>query len=249
MDRKDRIMHPRKLAGVDCSGGTCPAVYDDDPALEPDELAIVGKALHPAGGLHARLADCIGPYEDAVVIKRSIVAEALRPADVHVGLSGLMEALETFNYSAFRLETLQHYQGTGRDEQWEALVKAGRRFGGKTFQRVHVIGEPLTDSMRQELTEGYTSNVAAGEDIGIIPVSEKDVWPEDVPRHDFWLFDGDLLYEMDYHPDGSWAGARHVADAQRIIDAIHGREAALYRATSWRTYIASRPDLKRRLAQ
>lgn len=240
-------MHPRMLARQDCSGGTCPGVYDSDPDLQRGELAIVGKKART--GLFSRLSDRIAPDEAAVTIARSLVAEALRPADEPVGITGLMEALETFAYSAFRLETLQHYQGTGRDEAWEALVRAGRRFAAKAFQRVHVIVEPLTDSMRQELTEGYTSNVAAGEDIGIIVCSEKDVWPDDVPRHDFWLFDGDLLYEMDYHPDGSWAGARHVADPQRIIDACRAREAALYRATSWRTYIASRPDLKRRLAQ
>jgi hypothetical protein len=240
-------MHPRTLARQDCSGGTCPAVYDDDPDLLPDELAIVGNGNAPR--LRAKLADRIAPHEGLVTIKRGIVAAALRPADMPVDLAELTAALETFAYSAFRLETLQHYAGTGRDEQWEALVKAGRRFAGKTFQRVHVITEPLTSGMQQELTEGYGPNVAAGEDIGIISVSDGDVWPEDVPRHDFWLFDGDLLYEMDYGPGGAWTGARHVRDPQRITDACHAREAALYRATSWHAYIASRPDLKRRLAQ
>lgn len=240
-------MHPRMLAKQDCSGGTCPAVYDSDPDLRPDELAVVGTKA--GGGLSARLADRIAPHEAPVVISRRIVTEALRPADVPVNLAELMAALETFAYSAFRLEALQHYAGAGRDEQWEALVKAGRRFAGKTFQRVHVITEPLTAAMQQELTEGYGPNVAAGEDIGIISVSDGDVWPDDVPRHDFWLFDGDLLYEMDYGPGGAWAGARHVCDPQRITDACHAREAALYRATSWHAYIASRPDLKRRLAQ
>ena len=241
-------MHPRMLASdAVCSGGTCPAVYDDDPGLRPGELAIVGKEARP--GLAVRLKDRIAPDEALVTISRRIVAEALRPADVPVDLAELMAAFETFAYSAFRLETLQYYAGTGRDEQWEALVKAGRRFAAKTFQRVHVIAEPLTAPMQQELTEGYGPNVAAGEDIGIIVVDEKDVWPDDVPRYDFWLFDGDLLYEMDYGPGGAWTGARHVRDPQRILDACRAREAALYRAMSWQRYIAVRPELKRRLAQ
>ena len=241
-------MHPRLLASDGgCSGGTCPGVYDDDPDLKRDELAIIGKTA-PAG-LAGRLRDRTADDEVVNVIRRHIVTEALRPADEPVGITGLMEELETFTYSAFRLEVLQYYAGTGRDPQWEALVKAGRRFASKTFQRVHVVVEPLTDAMQQELTEGYAPNVAAGEDIGIITCPEKDVWPDDVPRHDFWLFDGAVLLEMDYHPDGSWAGARRVRDPERIIDACHAREAALYRATSWQTYIAMRPDLKRRLAQ
>ena len=237
-------MHPRLLARNVCSGGTCPAVYTLSHSL--GDLMIRGK------NADAALSDtCPGRADDEsdIIISRSLVTDALRPADVPADLAELMAALEMFAYSAFRLETLQYYQGTGRDEQWEALVKAGRRFGGKTFQRVHVITEPLTEAMGQELTEGYGPNVAAGEDIGIISVSEKDVWPDDVPRYDFWLFDGDLLYEMDYGPGGVWSGARHVRDPQRILDACHAREAALYRAMSWHTYIASRPDLKRRLAQ
>ena len=47
-------MHPRMLARDDgCSGGTCPAVYDDDPDLLPDELAIVGTKA--SADLSARL--------------------------------------------------------------------------------------------------------------------------------------------------------------------------------------------------
>jgi hypothetical protein len=244
MDRKERTMNPRILARQDCSGGTCPAVYDNIDAL-PGQLVIQGtQADAPLLGTLTGLAD----DETAVIIPSEIIAAALRPADEPVGITGLMTALENFSYSAFRLETLQRYTGTGRDEQWEALVKAGRRFAGKTFQRVHVITEPLTPAMQQELTEGYGPNAAAGEDIGIIACAG-DEWPDDVGRHDFWLFDGWLLYEMDYHPDGMWAGARLVRDPERILGACHAREAALCRAMSWHTYIASRPDLKRRLAQ
>ena len=71
-------MHPRMLAvATGCSGGTCPAVYDDDPDLSPDELVIVG--TEPTLGLRARLEDRIAPVEVPVVIKRDIVARALRP--------------------------------------------------------------------------------------------------------------------------------------------------------------------------
>jgi len=236
-------MHPRMLA-VDggCSGGTCPAVYDLTDMS--GQLLVRGKNADAyQGSPPGRAAD-----ESDVAISRALVAEALRPADEPVDLAGLMAELETFSYSAFRLEALQHYEGTGRDEGWEALVKAGRRFSSKTFQRVHVLIEPLTAAMQQEVTEGYGPNVAAGEDIGIIVCAEGD-WPHDIPRHDFWLFDGSRLYEMDYHPDGSWAGARRVRDPERFTGACLAREAALYRAASWHTYIAGRPDLKRRLAQ
>lgn len=239
-------MHPRKLAGRDCSGGTCPAVYDDDPDLMPDELVIVGtKAVD---GLAARLADRIAPHEVPVIIDREIVASALRPAAEPAGLAELQAQLETFSYSAFRLETLQSYAGTGRDDQWIALLRANRRWG-KTHQRVHVVTEPLTPAMQEELTAGYEGNVAAGEDVRIVPVAGPGEWPDGLHCPDFWLFDSSRLYVMSYHPDGEWAGARRIHDPESIVKACQIRDQALHDAVPWPDYIASKPDLQRRLAQ
>ena len=56
-------MHPRILArDSSCSGGTCPAVYDDDPDLMHSELAIVGKkaAAIAATGADLLLAGDLG---------------------------------------------------------------------------------------------------------------------------------------------------------------------------------------------
>jgi hypothetical protein len=240
-------MHPRKLApNGPCSGGTCPAVYDSDPDLQPDELAVVGTKA--SSGLAARLSDRIAPGEAAITIGRDIVTAALRPAPRPVTLEELQAQFETFSYSAFRLETLQSYAETARDEQWITLLKASRRWG-KTHQRVHVVTEPLTPAMQEELTAGYEGNVAAGEDIRIVSVAAGDDWPGSLPCFDFWLFDSILLYVMRYEPDGTWAGADRIDDAESIIEACHARDAAMYRwAVPWQTYIASRPDLQRRLA-
>ena len=240
-------MHPRMLA-IDggCSGGTCPAVYDDDPDLLPDELAIVGTKA--SAGLSARLDDRIADHETAVVIKREIVKEALRPAAEPVDLPALQAQFETFSFSAFRVETLQTYAGTGRDDQWVSLLKANRRWG-KTHQRVHVVIEPLTSAMQEELTAGYEPNVGAGEDIRIIPVESGEPWPGELPREDWWLFDSSRLYAMHYAPDGQWLGASRIPDPERIVEACRMRDAAMHNAVPWHAYIDSRPDLQRRLAQ
>lgn len=237
-------MHPRTLARDNCTGGSCPAVYDSDPDLEPDELAVVGTKA--ADGLSTRLADKIASHEAAVTIKRELVREALRPRDESASPAEFQAQFETFSWSAFRLEQLQHYVGTGPDASWAALVKANRRWG-KAHQRVHVVTEPLTPAMQEELTDGYGGNVAAGEDIGIIPVT--DDWPGGVPHDDFWLFDSSRLYVMHYEPDGTWAGATRVSDPARILEACQARDAALHRAIPWRAYVTSRPELQHRLAQ
>ena len=236
-------MHPRMLARDGCSGGTCPAVYDLDDL--PDDLVIQGKKA--SAGLLGRLTG-LADGETAVTIPREIVRSALRPAAVPAGLPELQAQFETFSYSAFRLETLQSYAGTGRDEQWISLLKRSRRWG-KTHQRVHVITEPLTPAMQEELTAGYEGNVAAGEDIRIIPVAGPGEWPDGLHCPDFWLFDSGRLYVMRYDPDGAWAGAERIHDPESVMKACQVRDQALHDAVPWDAYIASRPDLRRHLAQ
>lgn len=234
-------MHPRMLAKDTCTGGTCPAVYDLDEL--PDNLVIQGKQAAP--GLLSKLTG-LAEDENAVTIGRKIVTEALRPKDEPVDPAEFAAQFETFSWSAFRLEQLQHYEGTGPAPEWAALVKANRRWG-KTHQRVHVVTEPLTSAMLEELTEGYPGNVAAGEDIRIIPTVGE--WPAGVPHADFWLFDSSRLYQMHYEPDGTWAGASRVSDPERIVEACRARDAALHRAIPWHAYITARPELQRRVAQ
>lgn len=240
-------MHPRTLARGTCSGGSCPAVYDSDPDLAPDQLAIVGK--HPHRGLASRIADRVAADEAAVVIPRHLVEQALRPADEPIGPDELMAALASPLYSAWRIETSQHYIGLGRDDEWVALLEASRRFTPRrTYTRAHVVTWPLTPSMRTELTDGYGPNADAGENIFIIEVAAGE-WPEDVPHEDSWLLDSSRLLVMHYAPDMTFQGAARVTDPQRIAAACRARDAALSRAVPWRTYVASRPELQRRMAQ
>ena len=240
-------MHPRKIARDDnhCSGGTCPAVSDVSDIL-PGDLAVQGRQADAA--LLAQLAE-LPPRaadETVVLISRALVKQALYPSEP-VDLATLMAEFDTFSYSAVRVEQYQHYAGTGPDLQWAALVRRNRHWG-KTHQRVHFVTDPLTDAMQQELTEGYEANAAAGEEIFVYPVTEGG-WPDDMPRFDSWLFDFSRLYEMNYHPDGTFAGAVRITDPERIVEACRVQVAVVHRAIPWRTYIAGRPELQHRLAQ
>jgi hypothetical protein len=267
MDRKDHTMHPRLLAKDQCSGGSCPAVYDDDPDLLPEELAVVGKQA--SSGLAARLGSRVDPGEVVSVIRREIVTEALRPRPEPITLEAFDAQFETFSYTAVRWETLPAYDvpdadpaeelaafSAGkpwpghRESQWTALLKAGRRWG-KTYTRFRIAREPLLPYLEWELTWGYEPNVAAGESIYVIPLSPDEPWPADLPAEgeDAWLFDSTELYPMHYGKDGIWEGASRDPDPERIATACRARDAAMHRAIPWRAYITSRPDLQRRLAQ
>jgi hypothetical protein len=235
-------MNPRMIARDQCSGGSCPAVYTLDGA--PDDYVVQGKKV-----TYSLLTRLTGVAEDetAVLIPREVVAEALRPADTQVSPEAFEALFTGFSYTADRLETEQHYAGTARDEEWISLLRVNNRWG-RAHRRVHVVTEPLTAAMVEELTAGYEGNVAAGEDIRILPVAEGE-WPDGIPDYDFWLFDSSRLYLMNYEPDGTFAGATRVGDPGRIVAACQARDAALHHATPWRGYVASRPDLQRRLAQ
>lgn len=172
--------------------------------------------------------------------------------DTRPGIAGLRQDLVHFDHSLFRLETLQHYSGSSADDafvEWEHsgvvpltdelhqwCERIQRRLAdGAHVQRVHVVTEPLTDYMRFELAS-YEPNVAAGEDVRIIPVRD-DPWPTDVPASaDFWLVDAARLWSMRYAPDGTWLGAELVTAPGRIAQSRAIRDAALARSLSWREY-------------
>lgn len=85
---------------------------------------------------------------------------------------------------------------------------------GRDLARVHVIEEPLSDYIRYELA-AYTPNVDAGEDVRVISVA-RGSWPNGVPRHDFWLFDDERLWLMEYDPGGTFQATRLVDDPATV---------------------------------
>lgn len=179
------------------------------------------------------------------------------------GVAELREQFRTFRYSAFRLETLQTYAGSDEDparlafqrgdptpppdphqDEWLAMLRA-HHDAGRTQQRVHIVREPLSDYLAFELTWEYGPHVAAGEDIRIIPVT--GTWPLDVPGRDFWLFDSQRLFDLDYDADGNWLGVQRVTDPAAVARASFVREAALRQSTPWVDYMTTKPALLRRL--
>lgn len=181
------------------------------------------------------------------------------------GADRLAAAFRTFRYSVFRLETLQTYcdpveahtiaafhrgelqrPPDPAEDEWAAMLRA-HAAAGRTQSRVHVVVEPITDYLAYELTWEYGPHSAAGEDIGIIPITDR--WPDDVPRSDFTLFDSRLLFQLDYAPDGTWLGAELVTDPARVAAACFARDAALHQSMPWAAYMTRHPTLVARLGK
>jgi hypothetical protein len=156
--------------------------------------------------------------------------------------------------SWFRLETLQRYDvdyerddlaAFLRGEQldstpgpWQATLRS-HVAAGRKLARVHVIEEPLSDYVRYEL-QAYVPNVGAGEDVRVIAVPRGE-WPEAVPRHDFWLFDDERLWLMDYDERGGFQAARRINEPDALADHRRWRDVALARSIPLAEYAAHQP--------
>lgn len=179
------------------------------------------------------------------------------------GVAELLERFRTVRYTVFRLETLQHYAGSGENEAIAAFERGDRepppdpaedeyagmvrthRAAGKAWQRVHVVREPLSAYLAYELTWEYGPHVAAGEDIHIIDATCG--WPNDVPLEDFWLFDSRHLFDLRYAPDGTWLGVEPVSDPSSIAKACFVRDAAWQQSIMWADFMAQHPELELRV--
>src|SRR5688572_15085767 len=110
---------------------------------------------------------------------------------------------ETFERSAFRLETRQIYnipeememvqhflRGEPYDDEeysrdWLDLIKTNIA-AGKTMQRAKLVRRPFTDYTRWLMTMGVPENIEAGEDYRIVDTTDRKL---DLPDLDYWLFD------------------------------------------------------------
>lgn len=71
---------------------------------------------------------------------------------------------------------------------------------GKTLERVRVFSEPLTDYQRYQAEWTIPGNVAAGEDVRIIPA---DVAGQcGLPTYDFWIIDTTIVVHLNFDDAG-----------------------------------------------
>ena len=142
------------------------------------------------------------------------------------------DAFDQFRVSAFRLETLQYYSVSAEDARMRAFREGTPRpersvrtspwlrrialttAAGKSWSRVHVIQEPLSEYLRYELI-GYVESMAVGEEIRLAYP------PEGRALVDFWLFDAGtpeaFAVLMRYNDDGAVLGYERVDKPAELV--------------------------------
>lgn len=142
----------------------------------------------------------------------------------------LADAFNSFRVDALRLESLPLYtipeehaalaaQRSGAVpnmsflDEW--LVHLREAIGsGRRHRRVRLVSDPLTDYERFETSFGYSLTARAGEEIRTMNRADAPSVPADC-----WVFDGDLVFEMEYDEIGKFNGARrldHSAARERV---------------------------------
>jgi hypothetical protein len=176
------------------------------------------------------------------------------PAGQPIDWSGVERLFAEFNESAFRLETLQCYREPYESEGFKRFIASEEQglpppltepdwwrdvrtatAQGKSYRRVHIVTEPLTDYVRFECATGYRLHVTAGEDIRIIPVIG-NTWPHDLPMFDYWLFDSRLLLLMKYGPEGALRSTELTDSPDLVAAASIWRDRALERGIPFAEY-------------
>jgi hypothetical protein len=161
---------------------------------------------------------------------------------------------DSFRSAVFRLEALPAYAGqeddrmhafylgeplperSVRTEPWLARIAMTTITERKSWIRVRVVDEPLTEFQRYQL-EPYRESQAAGEQILIVARAELGDAGED-----FWLFDAGAPDArgvlMHYDEDHNWVGADLVTDPAAVATLDRRRQAALAKAVPLNTFLA-----------
>ncbi|GAA2738622.1 DUF6879 family protein [Actinocorallia aurantiaca] len=158
---------------------------------------------------------------------------------------------DSFETSAFRLETLPAYDVASEREEYETFLKTGQlvippedpwltrvrhfRAIGRTIGRVHVLTRPLSDYLRYEFAV-YAYTTAAGEDVRILDLTDQP--NPGLPSQDFWLFDERQVVRMDYDESGVQLG-RELLEAVDPAPYVAWKQLALTYAVPFAKYRAT----------
>ncbi|WP_222719437.1 DUF6879 family protein [Actinokineospora xionganensis] len=116
---------------------------------------------------------------------------------------------------------------------WHDLVRTSVA-AGKTIGRVRAVRRPLTDYVRCQFAWAIPHNIAAGEDIRILDLTD-DL---DLPDQDFWLFDDTDVLELNFRKDGTLLD-RQMSTGPDVSRYLRWRQIALDHAVPFEDYVRS----------
>ncbi|MFE7276323.1 DUF6879 family protein [Streptomyces sp. NPDC057623] len=231
-----------RFNGTDSKNGNCPAVHED---LDTGEIVVQGTPLADPQDL-ARLQH-FGPGDAAVVVPRELLVNH-GPKEVtrvpkSIGLDEFRRLFETFEHSAWHLETRGGYASDREDPSYTAFVESGTTImdldsewcmnirhqtsGGKYVGRVRVVDDPPTTG-QLFLLDYAKCNAATGEDA-------RNLWREEaerlhLPAEDFWIFDSRLVAVLHFDEADNLLDVEVITEPVEVLRYCQVRDAAVHHA-------------------
>ena len=166
------------------------------------------------------------------------------------------EIFQRFTRSARRLESRSHTRIEEEQPRFHAFLAGelpetcgaeptpwaemvNRQTGaGRPFQRVRVMDQPLSDYNRYLLYR-TPYNLAAGEDIRYLDRDRANAL--DLPDHDFWVLDAELVCMLRFTADGRPLGHDVIIDGELAARHEEWILRALAAAAPYEDYVAADP--------
>jgi hypothetical protein len=111
-------------------------------------------------------------------------------------------------------------------QDWLTMIR-GATAEGCRFMRVRVVSMPPTDYSRFGVWCAQFTN-GAGEDIRYLTRDQANA--ENLPNHDYWLFDSRKLVQMHFDDADAFLGGEVIEDSTEIVNHNYWRDAAWHHA-------------------
>ena len=239
-----------RFNGTDSKNGGCPAVHED---LDTGEVIVQGTPLTDPEDL-ARLQH-FGPGDAAVVVPRELLVhhgpKEMERACELIGLDEFGRLFETFEHSAWHLETRRGYASDREDLGFAEFLRSGQApmdldsewctnirrqtAEGKYVGRVRVVDNPPTEG-QLFLLDYARCNAATGEDV-------RNLWREDaertyLPAEDFWIFDSRLVAVLHFDDQDALGDIEVITEPAEVLRHCQVRDAAVHTSVPYDQFAA-----------
>ncbi|MGW0823688.1 DUF6879 family protein [Streptomyces sp. NPDC002845] len=244
------MMRRLRFNGTDSKNGGCPAVHED---LDSGEIIVQGTPLTDPEDI-ARLQH-LGPGDAAVVVPRELLVnhgpKEMERVPKLIGLEEFGQLFETFEHSAWHLETRRGYASDREDPSYAEFLKTGtaecdldsdwctnirrQTSAGKYVGRVRVVDNPPTEG-QLFLLDYAKCNAATGEDV-------RNLWREDaerlrLPAEDFWIFDSRLVAVLNFDSEDVFHDVEVITEPAEVLRYCQVRDAAVHGAVPYDQFAA-----------
>jgi hypothetical protein len=233
-----------RFTGTDSKVDGCPALHTDTVS---GEIVVQGTPVTDPADL-AQLKH-FGPDEAAVVVPRELLVnwgpKEMERVPELVDRATFRRLFETFEHTAWRLETRRGYASDRQDPDFQMFLSTGATVmdpgepwftnirrqteAGKRVGRVRVADNPPTTE-QLFLLDYARHNESVGEDI-------RYLWREDadrlgLPAEDFWIFDSRLVALLNFDDADNLLNIELITEPAEIVRYSIVRDAAMHLAVS-----------------